>query len=92
MYPSPIQGEIMPGFFDIFFRPDEPEPEPVKPKKAKKAKKTKKVEKPDRGEKAKTFVHPLKSKVASLEAELQLLRNPEPQVEVAEPEDDEPAE
>ena len=64
----------MPGFFDIFFRPDEPEPEPVKPKKAK------------------TFVHPLKSKVASLEAELQLLRNPEPKVEVAEPEDDEPAE
>ena len=76
----------MPGFFDIFFRPDEPEPEPVKPKKAKK------VQKPDRGKKAKTFVHPLKSKVASLEAELQLLRNPEPQVEVTEPEDDEPAE
>ena len=64
----------MPGFFDIFFRPDEPEPEPVKPKKAKKAKKTKKVEKPDRGEKAKTFVHPLKSKVVSLEAELERYR------------------
>ena len=88
----------MPGFFDVFFRPAESEPEPVKPKKAKKAKKTKKVEKPDRGEKAKSFVHPSKSKVASLEAELESLRNPEPEsepepvIEAEEPEDDEPVE
>ena len=33
----------MPGFFDVFFRPTEPEPEPPKPKKAKKAKKVKKA-------------------------------------------------
>ena len=32
----------MPGFFDLFFRPAEPEPEPPKPKKVKKAKKSKK--------------------------------------------------
>ena len=78
----------MPGFFDIFFRPDEPEPEPVKPKKVKKAAKkaAKKPYKPS------SFRHPLKEKVASLEAELQFLRNPEPQVEVTEPEDDDPAE
>jgi len=32
----------MPGFFDLFFRPAESEPEPPKPKKVKKAKKAKK--------------------------------------------------
>ena len=79
----------MPGFFDIFFRPVEPEPEPVKAKKAKKAKKTKKVEKPDRTEGGKPFVHPLKSENARLKSELESLRNPEPVVEAEEPEDDE---
>ena len=79
----------MPGFFDVFFRPAEPEPEPPKPKKAKKAKKPKKVEKPDRGEKAKPFVHPLKSENTRLKSELESLRNPEPAVEAEEPEDDE---
>lgn len=68
----------MPGFFDIFFRP-EPEPEPSKPK----PKKVKKVEK------AKPFVHPLKKKVASLEAELASLRQPKPEPES---EADEPSE
>ncbi len=87
MYPSPIQGEIMPGFFDIFFRP-EPASEPSKPK-PKKVKKAKKVEKRGTGEKAKPFVHPLKDKVASLEAELAALRQPEPEPES---EADEPAE
>ena len=62
----------MPGFFDIFFRP-EPEPEPSKPK-PKKVKKAKKVEKRGKEEKAKPFVHPLKEKVASLEAELERYR------------------
>ena len=81
----------MPGFFDVFFRPAEPEPEPPKPKKAKKAKKPKKVEKPDRGEKAKPFVHPLKSENTRLKSELESLRNPEPVVEAEEPEDDEPS-
>ena len=87
----------MPGFFDLFFRPEpEPEPEAPKPKKAKKAKKEKKVEKPEKGEKAKPFVHPLKSENARLKAELESLRNPEPEpepvVEAAEPEDDEQVE
>ena len=81
----------MPGFFDVFFRPAEPEPEPPKPKKAKKAKKPKKVEKPDRGEKAEPFVHPLKSEHTRLKSELESLRNPEPVVEAEEPEDDEPS-
>ena len=81
----------MPGFFDVFFRPAEPEPEPPKPKKAKKAKKPKKVEKPDRGEKAEPFVHPLKSENTRLKSELESLRNPEPVVEAEEPEDDEPS-
>ena len=82
----------MPGFFDLFFRPEpEPEPEAPKPKKAKKAKKDKKVEKPDKGEKAKPFVHPLKSENARLKSELESLRNPEPEpvIEAEEPEDDE---
>ena len=77
---------MMPGFFDVFFRPTEPEPEPPKPKKAKKAKK---VEKPQKGEKTKPFVHPLKSENTRLKSELELLRNPEPVVEAEEPEDDE---
>ena len=55
----------MPGFFDIFFRP-EPASEPSKPKKVKKA-----AKKPD---KARSFRHPLKEKVASLEAELERYR------------------
>jgi len=81
----------MPGFFDLFFRPAEPEPEAPKPKKTKKAKKAKKVEKPDKGEKAKPFVHPLKSENARLKSELESLRNPEPEpvIEAEEPEDDE---
>ena len=78
----------MPGFFDVFFRPSEPEPEPPKPKKAKKAKK---VEKPEKGKKAKPFVHPLKSENTRLKSELESLRNPEPVVEAEEPEDDEPS-
>ena len=88
----------MPGFFDLFFRPEpEPEPEAPKPKKAKKAKKEKKVEKPEKGEKAKPFVHPLKSENARLKSELESLRNPAPEPEpefegFEEPEDDEPVE
>ena len=82
----------MPGFFDLFFRPAEPEPEAPKPKKTKKAKKAKKVEKSEKGERAKPFVHPLKSENARLKSELESLRNPEPVVEAEEPEDDEPAE
>ena len=77
---------MTPGFFDLFFRPTEPEPEPPKPKKAKKAKK---VEKPQKGEKTKPFVHPLKSENTRLKSELESLRNPEPVVEAEEPEDDE---
>ena len=84
----------MPGFFDLFFRPAEPEPEAPKPKKAKKAKK---VEQPEKREKAKPFVHPLKSENARLKAELESLRDPEPEPEpefegFEEPEDDEPVE
>jgi len=70
----------MPGFFDIIFGQPEPEPEAPKPKKVKKAKKAKKVEKPDKGEKAKPFVHPLKTENARLKAELESLRQPEPEV------------
>ena len=85
---------MTPGFFDVFFRPAEPEPEAPKPKKAKKAKKAKKVEKPEKSEKAKPFVHPLKSENARLKSELESLRNPEPEPEpefeaFEEPEDDE---
>ena len=72
----------MPGFFDIFFRP-EPASEPSKPK-PKKVKKA--AKKPD---KARSFRHPLKEKVASLEAELAALREPEPEPER---EADEPSE
>ena len=79
----------MPGFFDIIFRASKPEPKAPQPKKTKKAKKAKKVEKPDKGEKAKPFVHPLKSKVASLEAELKSLRQPQPEIVTEEPDDDE---
>ena len=64
----------MPGFFDIIFGQPEPEPEAPKPKKAKKG------EKPDKGEKAKPFVHPLKTENARLKAELESLRQPEPEV------------
>ena len=79
----------MPGFFDIIFRASKPEPKAPQPKKAKKAKTVKKTKKPDKGEKAKPFVHPLKSKVASLEAELQSLRQPQPEIVTEEPDDDE---
>jgi len=78
----------MPGFFDVFFRPPEPEPEPPKTKKVKKAKKAKKVERA-----TDDFVHPLKRENARLKSELESLRNPEPEpepvVEAEEPEDDE---
>ena len=93
----------MPGFFDLFFRPNQEDDlnrdkgaEPPKPKKVKKAKKEKKVEKPEKGEKSKPFVHPLKSENARLKSELESLRNPEPEPEpepefeaFEEPEDDE---
>ena len=90
----------MPGFFDLFFRPNQEDdlnrdkgPEPPKPKKVKKAKK---VEQPEKREKAKPFVHPLKSENARLKAELESLRDPEPEpepvVEAEEPEDDEQVE
>ena len=72
----------MPGFFDIFFRP-EPASEPSKPK-PKNVKKA--AKKPD---KARSFRHPLKEKVASLEAELAALREPKPEPER---EADEPSE
>ena len=80
----------MPGFFDVFFRPTEPEPEAPKPKKVKKAKKAKKIERA-----TDDFVHPLKRENARLKSELESLRNPEPEpepepvVEAEEPEDDE---
>ena len=77
----------MPGFFDVFFRPTEPEPEAPKPKKVKKAKKAKKVERA-----TDDFVHPLKRENARLKSELESLRNPEPEPEFEafeEPEDDE---
>ncbi len=74
----------MPGFFDIFFRP-EPASEPSKPKPKKVKKAAKKPDKPS------SFRHPLKEKVASLEAELAALRQPEPEPE-PESEADEPSE
>lgn len=74
----------MPGFFDIFFRP-EPASEPSKPKPKKVKKDAKKPYKPS------SFRHPLKEKVASLEAELASLRQPEPEPE-PESEADESAE
>jgi len=72
----------MPGFFDIFFRP-EPASEPSKPKPKKVKKAAKKPDKP------RSFRHPLKEKVASLEAELAALRQPKPEPES---EADEPSE
>ena len=57
----------MPGFFDIFFRP-EPASEPSKPKPKKVKKAAEKPSKPS------SFRHPLKEKVASLEAELERYR------------------
>ena len=82
---------VMPGFFDLFFRPTEPEPDLPKPKKVKKAKKAKKAKKPKEDT----------SLVDSLRAEIVELREmvttpepepepePEPVVEAEEPEDDE---
>ena len=76
----------MPGFFDIFFRP-EPVSESSKPKPKKVKKAAKKPDKP------RSFRHPLKEKVASLEAELAALRQPEPEPEPEpESEADEPSE
>ena len=64
----------MPGFFDLFFRP-EPEPQLSKPK-PKKTKAVKKTQKPK-----KTGVHPLTNRIQELEAELAALRQPEPEPE-----------
>ena len=72
----------MPGFFDIFFR-HEPASEPSKPKPKKVKKAAKKPYNP------RSFRHPLKEKVASLEAELATLRQPKPEPES---EADEPSE
>ena len=72
----------MPGFFDIFFRP-EPASEPSKPKPKKVKKAVKQPYNP------RSFRHPLKEKVASLEAELATLRQPKPEPES---EADEPSE
>ena len=76
----------MPGFFDVFFRPTQPEPEPEapKPKKVKKAKKTKNTKEDT------SLVDSLRSEVTVLR---QMIRHsepePEPVVEAEEPEDDE---
>ena len=81
----------MPGFFDIFFRPAEPEPSKPKPKTVKKVKKVKK----DSSE-----IDELRVEIKNLKERIPIFTNPkpvmkkqpEPQVEVTEPEDDEPAE
>lgn len=65
----------MPGFFDIFFRP-EPASEPSKPKP--KPKKVKKVEKPERQN---ISVRPLRRENKRLKAELESLRQPKPEPE-----------
>ena len=71
---------MTPGFFDVFFRPAEPEPEPSKPKKAKKVKKEHETPKSLKEENAW-----LLSEVSRLTPESE----PEPVIEAEEPEDDE---
>ena len=73
----------MPGFFDVFFRPAEPVPEPPKPKKVKKAKKAKKPK--DEGP---TLIEKLEAEITELR---EMVTTPEPVVEAEEPEDDEPS-
>jgi len=83
----------MPGFFDVFFRPAEPEPEPPKPKKVKKAKKDS------------TEIDELRAEIKSLKKSMPVFggrrvvkrSNPEPEPEpefegFEEPEDDEQVE
>ena len=88
----------MPGFFDVFFRPAEPEPvpEPPKPKKAKKAKKVKKTKKTERGESPfMGMIKGMQTRIEQLEARItepEPEPEPEPVVEAEEPEDDEPVE
>ena len=65
----------MPGFFDLFFRPAEPEPEAPKPKKAKKAKKAKKV----KGE-GPTLIEKLEAEIVELR-EMVTVAEPEPEPE-----------
>jgi len=72
----------MPGFFDVFFRPAEPEPEQPKPKKVKKTKKVKKAKKDT------SLVDSLRSEIAELR-EMVTTPEPEPVVEAEETEDDE---
>ena len=77
---------MTPGFFDVFFRPAEPEPEAPKPKKTKKAKKAKKAKKEHETPKS------LKEENAWLLSEVNRLTpesEPEPVIEAEEPEDDE---
>ena len=88
----------MPGFFDLFFRPAEPEPEAPKPKKVKKEKIVKKTE-------INTTLDDVRSDIANLKESLIVDRistrgdrseitepEPEPEVEDEEPEPDDDAE
>ena len=80
---------VVPGFFDLFFRPEpEPEPEAPKPKKVKNAKKAKK----DTGmiDSLRSEIAELREMVTTPEPEPQPEPEPEPVVEAEEPEDDDP--